>query len=135
MEGVHAPRLHIVQFMVKQNVAYHALPRARKAEDTLPMNLAKIRAARGLSQKDLGEMIGKTASTIQRAEVMSKTAKLETYVESAKALNVPLAALFLDDLTPDEVRLIEAFRAKPEAQRERMVELLDLVTAPPPPSS
>jgi len=94
------------------------------------MNLTKIRNARGLSLKDLGDMIDMDPSTIQRAETMHKSAKMATYVACAKALDVPLASLFMEDLSPSEVRIIEAFRSRSDAQRARMAELLDLIANP-----
>lgn len=63
------------------------------------MRLAEIRKARGLTQEHLAEMIGKHASTIQRAEVMHPSAKLETYLACADALKISVADLFVDDLS------------------------------------
>jgi len=88
------------------------------------MNLARIRKAQGLSLVDLGEMIGKDASTVHRAEKMDKTAKLETYQMCAEALGVSLQAIFCDDLAPVERELVAAFRAVPEAQRSVFVGLI-----------
>lgn len=88
------------------------------------MNLARIRKAQGLSLVDLGDMIGKDASTVHRAEKMDKTAKLETYQMCAAALGVTLQAIFCDDLEPVERELITAFRAVPESQRAVFVGLI-----------
>lgn len=88
------------------------------------MNLARIRKAQGLSLADLGDMIGKDASTVHRAEKMDKTAKLETYQKCAEALGVSLQAIFCDDFEPVERELIAAFRAVPEDQRGVFVGLI-----------
>lgn len=93
------------------------------------MNLARIRKARGLSQGDLADMIGRDTATISRAENMSKTAKLETYQLCAKALNVTLADIFCDDIAPIERELLEAFRAVPEQQRGSFANLIDMAKA------
>lgn len=103
--------------------------------DTCSMRLAQIRNDRGLSQKALGEMIGRDASTIQRAEIMHHSAKLATYVACAKALNVTLSDIFGDDLSPIERRVIETFRTAPPEARDRLAQLLDLAAAPLPPST
>lgn len=93
------------------------------------MNLARIRKARGLSQGDLAEMIGKDTATISRAENMSKTAKLETYQLCAEALNITLADIFCEDIAPIERELLAAFRAFPEDQRGGFVGLIDMAKA------
>lgn len=99
------------------------------------MNLTKIRKARGLSQKALGEMIDMDAATVNRAEKMAPSAKLATYIACADALGVTLEDIFGPDLTPFEKRMIAGFRAMPEAKRQRVAELLDLVTGPQKPSA
>lgn len=54
--------LHNVQRTVNRDIALCALhPRSVRSEDGR-MNLAKIRHARGLSQRDLGEMIWRESS-------------------------------------------------------------------------
>lgn len=93
------------------------------------MNLARIRKARGLSQSDLADMIGKDTATISRAESMSKTAKLETYQLCADALDVTLSDIFCEDIAPIERELLAAFRAFPEAQRGPFVGLIDMAKA------
>lgn len=98
--------------------------------DTQGMRLAQIRNERGLSQKALGEMIGKDASTIQRAETMHHSAKLATYAACAKALKVTLADIFSDDLSPVERHVLETFRAAPPEARERLAQLLELAATP-----
>lgn len=116
--GPSSPTLHVVHFT------------RGKRRDTIGMNLAKIRTARGLSQKALGEMIGMDAATIQRAETMHRSAKLTTYVACADALGVTLADLFSEGLSPVERRIIDAFRGMSEQQRDRTAELLGLLSAP-----
>lgn len=93
------------------------------------MNLARIRKARGLSQTDLAEMIGRNTATISRAETMDKTAKLETYQLCAEALNITLADIFCDDVAPIERELLNAFRSFPPEQRGAFVGLIDLAKA------
>jgi transcriptional regulator with XRE-family HTH domain len=94
------------------------------------MRLAQIRNARGLSQMALGEMIGKNASTIQRAETMHPSAKLATYIDCADALNVTLAEIFSEDLTEAERQVIATFRAASPEVRERLAQMLALAASP-----
>lgn len=71
------------------------------------MMLAKLREAKGLRQEDLAEMIGMDKATISRAENMSSTAKLSTYIACAAALKVPLFHIFAG--SHDEISLIDNF--------------------------
>lgn len=93
------------------------------------MNLARIRKARGLSQADLADMIGKDTATISRAENMSKTAMLETYRLCADALNITLSDIFCDDIAPIERELVAAFRAFPPDQRGAFEGLIGMAKA------
>jgi transcriptional regulator with XRE-family HTH domain len=81
------------------------------------MGLKQIRTERNLSLAALGEMIGRDASTVQRAETMHKSAKLETFVQCADVLGVRLEDLFTDR-TDLERLIVDAFRSlPPERQR------------------
>lgn len=99
------------------------------------MRLAEIRNAKGLSQKALGEMIGRDASTINRAESMHHSAKLATYIACADVLGVRLSDIFSDNLTLPEREIIETFRSAPPDVRERLAQLLAIAAAPLPPST
>lgn len=90
------------------------------------MNLARIRELRGLTQRDLAEMIGMNAATVQRAEVGASSAKLETYKKCAAALNVTLSDIFCDDMEPIERELIAVFRQIPESNHGHLLGLLKL---------
>lgn len=105
--------LHIVQ-----------LPQVEFKCTMCNMNLSRIRKAQGLSLADLGDKIGKDASTVHRAEKMDKTAKLETYQLCAQALGVTLKDIFCDELEPIERELVAAFRAVKEDQRSVFVGLI-----------
>lgn len=95
------------------------------------MNLTRIRNARGLTLDDLGEMVGLSASTIQRAEIMHITAKLETYKKCAAALGVGLADLFCEDRNEMEAAIIAAFRRLPDDRRSILIGLLRAVEVQP----
>lgn len=124
-----------MQRPVNTHIARGALPQFHRRWDDAPMNLTKIRTARGLSQKALAEMIGMDAATINRAEKMHPSAKLTTYVACAEALGVTLEDIFGPDLSDLESRIIEAFRSMPEAKRKQVAGLLDLIEAQPDTSS
>lgn len=108
------------------------LPRHEPPSTVCNMRLAEIRQARGLSQQQLGEMIGRAASTIQRAEVMAKTAKLETYQLCAAALGVSLAEIFADHA--DEALIILAYRSASPDARAMILGMAERAAALPAPS-
>ena len=87
------------------------------------MNLARIRQSRKLSQRDLADMIGMDPATVQRAETEHPSAKLATYKLCAEALGVPLAALFSDQLTDDEIQALQMYRAVPAERRHVLRDL------------
>ena len=66
-------------------------------------------------------------STIQRAEIMHHTAKLETYSKCAAALGVTLADLFCDDRTAAETAIIAAIRGLPDDRRDILLGMLKVV--------
>lgn len=87
-------RMHLMHSPVKTDNALGAFVSVDARAHSFRMLLAQIRKARGLSQSDLADMVGVNQSTIQRAETMHASAKMETYERCAAALSVPLAALF-----------------------------------------
>lgn len=91
-----------------------------------PMNLERIRRLRNLSQRELADMVGVDASTVQRAEKQHKSAKLTTYAACAKALGVTLADIFADDRSHIEQELVEIFRRIPEGRHAELLSLLAL---------
>lgn len=96
------------------------------------MQLAHFRNLRGLAQRDLGEMIGMNASTIQRAEAMDDSAKLRTYRLCATALGITLADLFTDDRTITEIALLKVFRRIPVERHDELIRLLEIAAKPAP---
>lgn len=96
------------------------------------MNLAKIRKARKLSQRDLAAMIDVDAATVNRAEAMADSAMLKTYTKCAEALGVTLVDIFGDERTATELALLRAFRKIPADQHQRILGLLELAESQPP---
>ncbi len=86
-------------------------------------NLALIRENRGLSQRDLADMLGVSQPTIQRAESEAPSAKLDTYKKCAVLLKVELWEIFS---TRDEVedKVISLYRNVDSRSREQMVRIL-----------
>lgn len=115
--------------MVKRVVAYSEFAKSNRRWQTHYMNLARIRKLRGLNLRELAEMVGLDASTIQRAETMQKTAKLETYQKCADVLGVRLYDLFADDRAPIEVELLRIFRNIPPEKHQELLGLLSLAQA------
>ncbi len=102
------------------------LPVAYAMVQVSHMNLTAIRKMRGLSQAALGEMIGKDAATVNRAEAMHRSATLLTYKKCADALGVTLADLLTDERTALESELVKIFRGIPEARYQELLGLLRL---------
>lgn len=98
------------------------------------MNLARIRKARNLTQRDLAEMVGLDQSQIQRAEAMKPTAKLQTYIKCAEALDVTLGDIFADGGSIMDRELLNLFRRIPEARRQEALDLLKVVEGHAPPA-
>lgn len=92
------------------------------------MNLARLRKTKKLTQAALGDLIGVDGSTIQRAETMHHSAKLETFQKCAEVLGVSLADLFCDDLSPVERALVEAFRRIPDQQKHVVQDMVRLAS-------
>ena len=100
-----------------------------------PMNLARLRDAKGWNQRDLAEVIGVNQSTIARAERCHPSAKLSTYQACADALGVKLSDIFSDDRTPIEVELLKKFRGLSAKSQDKALDLLELVRAEVPETS
>lgn len=87
------------------------------------MKLTEIRKSRGITQAQLAEMVGVDQSTIQRAEKMHASAKLETYVLCAGALGVTLDQIFNDERTTEEALVLRGFREMPAALQKSVLAL------------
>jgi transcriptional regulator with XRE-family HTH domain len=99
---------------------------------TVHMNrLAKLREQKGLRQEDLAAMIGVDKAKISRAENEHKSAMLSTYRACAEALEVPLSAIFSDELTPEERWFLDMLRALPEQWRPQVRALMELARSEP----
>lgn len=90
------------------------------------MQLRELRKRKGLSQRDLADMIGMDAATVNRAEKMAASAKLQTYIKCAEALGVQLVDIFATDRTSLEQELIAAFRKMPEDRHAELISLIRL---------
>ncbi|QQA43936.1 helix-turn-helix domain-containing protein [Pelagovum pacificum] len=119
--------MHLMHLQDKTRDARGAFAGIRDVAHYLGMNLTRLRQAKGLNQRELADMIGVNQSTIQRAEAMHPSAKLDTYKKCAEILGVSLADIFSDDRSAVELQLVKSFRAIPEDQRDRVLSILDLV--------
>lgn len=126
LKPVHASLLHNVHHGASGDVAHGAIAAESGLGHGAPMNLARIRSLRNLSQRDLADMIGMDAATVQRAETCHKSAKLTTYRACAKALGVTLADIFSDDRSAIEQELLDTFRKIPESRHGELLRLLAL---------
>ena len=66
----------------------------------LAFEIRALREARGLSQRDLAEMVGTTQSAIARLEGGHVSPSLNTLDRIADALNVELSVTFVDLSSP-----------------------------------
>lgn len=97
------------------------------------MNLRTYRTAKRLTQQQLAELVGVDQATIQRAEKMHSSARLETYIKCADALGVTLSDLFSDERTAEEALLVIAFRSS-DASRRKVLSALAIEAGSQPPS-
>lgn len=124
--------LHNMQQIVKRDVASCEFATRSDCRHIHVMQLTSLRKARDLSLRDLGEMIGMNASTVQRAEAMHESAKLRTYQLCADVLGVSLADLFSDDRTATELALLNVFRRIPVERHGELIHLLEIAASPAP---
>lgn len=103
---------------VKRNDALGAFAKLMHGAHTFAMGIKHLRNAKGWNQRDLAERVGVDQSTIQRAEAMKTGVSIQIYMAIAEALEAELHDLFADERTPDELRIISAYRtAGPEGRR------------------
>lgn len=126
----HAATLHYVQQRVKTIRAPRAIPYTRELCEIAGMSLRDIRTERGLSLAALGEMIGRDASTVQRAETMHRSAKLETFVQCAEVLGVRLEDLFTDRSDLERL-IVDAFRSLPADRQQGWADMARAILAEP----
>ena len=82
------------------------------------MNIAKLRAARGITQADLEEMTNIPQPSISRIEKGYDGASLRNYKVIASALDVPVYVLFMDDVSEFEVALVKTYRGLSEERKK-----------------
>ncbi|WP_193082767.1 helix-turn-helix domain-containing protein [Pseudooceanicola spongiae] len=114
---------------VNPRYASRAFACAMHSEHHHSMNLMRIRQAKGLSQRDLAEMVDMNQSTIQRAEQSHPSAKLATYQACADALEVSLCDIFCEDRSSIEGIILRTFRKIPSEKQEKVLSLLELLHA------
>lgn len=119
--------MHIMHYRVNTFYARHAFATSARFMHNVTMNLANIRKAKGLNQADLADMIGVNQSTVQRAEQCHPSAKLATYKQVARVLDVTLCDIFSDDRTALEIALLQRLRKASPSSLARFEMLLDVV--------
>jgi len=91
------------------------------------MNLARIRLSKGLSQRDLAEMIGVSQPTIQRAELLDRGSKMGTYIDCAEALGIELSDIFASGRELIISELLARFQVLPESSQAQVLAILEFV--------
>lgn len=94
-------------------------------------NVAHYRKLRGLTQTDLAEMIGTSQPHISRIERGDEGPPLEMFRKIAEALDVPLSALFSEEMEAAELILLEAFRNVPRQIQQSWLEMARVAAAQP----
>ena len=74
----------------------------------LGINIRTARIRRGLSQKELAELVHITSQHISHIETARTKVSLPTLVDIANALNVDVGALLQGDLSPMQGRPLDA---------------------------
>lgn len=115
--------MHLMHKDVKTLNAPRAFASLMHPAHYAAMNLRTYRKAKRLTQEQLAELVGVDQATIQRAEKMHSSAKLETYVKCAEALGVTLSDLFSDERSAEEALLVIAFRSSDASRRKVLTEL------------
>lgn len=91
------------------------------------MNINRFRKHLKLSQQDVASKLGVDQSTIQRLESLHHTAKITNYIKYAEVFGVGLGELFSDEIGPEEIAIVKAFREIPVERRNEVLLILDLV--------
>ncbi|WP_299945297.1 helix-turn-helix transcriptional regulator [uncultured Ruegeria sp.] len=94
-------------------------------------NLARYRELKGLSQRDLAEVLKVSQPTIQRAESEAPSAKLETYKLCANYFGITLSDIF-SDRTEVEDRFLQMLREVPDQKLDQVMGLIELAKSIPP---
>ena len=89
----------------------------------------KLRRQRGLTQTQLAEMAGLQQSHISKIENQNDGTTIRVFQQIADALGLKLSDLFQDDRAPQELALIEAFRALPPDRQRGWLDMARLVHA------
>lgn len=98
----------------------------------LRMKLKQIRTAQKLTQRELAALAGVDQSTIQRAETMHHSAKLDTYKLCAQVLGVSLEDIFAQDRDAAEIALLNAYRKADDQGRRLLSKLAEEAASLPP---
>lgn len=93
-------------------------------------NLTLIRKSKGWNQEQLAELAGTTQATINRIEKGSDGVTLRMLYAIARALEVPIYALFVDDLSEAELNLIRASRGLSASEESGWREAAVQATSP-----
>lgn len=91
--------------------------------------VAKLRRERRLTQQQLADMAGLQQSHISKIEKYNDGTTIRVFQQIASALGVKLSDLFDDDRAPQELALIEAFRALPPDRQRGWLDMARLVRA------
>jgi transcriptional regulator with XRE-family HTH domain len=100
-----------------------------KAE-SLAVRIKRLRIANGFTQKQLGELIGTSATAVGKWEAGVYVPKGRYVAKLAGALGIDAAALLgdtpisLDELA-EEVQLLKAFRSLPEERQLIAIKLVE----------
>lgn len=94
------------------------------------MRCAELRRARGLTQLDLAERVGVEQPTISRLERGNDAVTLRLLRDVAQALGVTVADLFLEERTPEEQEIVEAFRLLSEERQKGWLDMAQVLRGP-----
>ena len=91
-------------------------------------NIVKqLREQRRLTQTQLAEMAGLQQSHISKIEKQNDGTTIRVFQQIADALRLKLSDLFQDERAPQEMALLEAFRALPPERQRGWLDMARLV--------
>lgn len=98
--------------------------------EQLGERIRRAREARGLSQEDLAEQVGRDQRAVSEYENGKRRIYAHDLPTFARALNVPILYFFEDVPTNDDLdaMLLDAFHQMEAAERKTFIEMVRLLT-------
>lgn len=93
-------------------------------KDEVGVRIRTMRMSRGMTQADLANAIGQSASSITMYETGRREPEFEILEAMADVFNVPLVAFVSDDFSEEEIRLVSLYRDAEDSIRRAAFRML-----------